>query len=105
MFTTKFKEKNYLQFYSMLYCFSQSFPNQIKSFNILAIFRRSVQRVGGARFSSSESLHAGNAASFEELSQLGQAVGSNVSDLTRPRFELQTFRTRSKRVTARPSSR
>ena len=45
---------------------------------------------------------AGNTAPFEML-QRWQAVGNTVSDLTDPRFESQTSRSRDKRATARPA--
>ena len=37
------------------------------------------------------------------MSQWWQAVGNTVSDLTNPRFELQTSLSRDERVTAQPS--
>ena len=42
---------------------------------------------------------------FEEMSQRWRAVGSTVSDLTGPRFEPQTSRSRDECVTARPTGR
>ena len=51
----------------------------------------------------SASLRPGNTAPFEEMSQRWRAVGNTVSDLTGPRFEPQTSRSRDKRVTARPT--
>ena len=42
----------------------------------------------------SASLHSGNTASFKEMSQRWLAVGNTVYDLTRPRFEPQTSRSR-----------
>ena len=53
----------------------------------------------------SASLRPGNTAPFEEMSQRWRAVGNTVSDLTGPRFEPQTSRSRDERVTARPSGR
>ena len=53
----------------------------------------------------SASLRPGNTASFEEVSQRRQAVGNTVSDLTGPRFEPQTSRSRDERVAARPTGR
>ena len=53
----------------------------------------------------SASLRPGNTAPFEEMSQRWRAVGNTVSDLTGPRFEPQTSRSRDKRVTARPTGR
>ena len=47
----------------------------------------------------------GNTAPFEEMSQRWRAVGNTVSDLTGPRFEPQTSRSRDERVTARPTGR
>ena len=52
----------------------------------------------------SASLRPGNTAPFEEMSQRWRAVGNTVSDLTGPRFEPQTSRSRDKRVTARPKN-
>ena len=56
--------------------------NQIKSFIILALI-----------------------SPFEEMSQRWRAVDNTVFDLTCPRFELQTSRSRDERVTARPTGR
>ena len=39
------------------------------------------------------------------MSQRRRAVGNTVSDLTGPRFEPQTSRSRDERVTARPTGR
>ena len=50
-------------------------------------------------------LHPGNAAPFEEMLQRWRFVDNRVSDLTGPRFELQTSRSRDDRVTARPTGR
>ena len=50
----------------------------------------------------SASLRPGNTAPFEEMSQRWRAVGNTVSDLTGPRFEPRTSRSRDERVTARP---
>ena len=47
----------------------------------------------------------GNTASFEEMSQRWRAVSNTVSDLTGPRFELQTSLSGDERVTARPTGR
>ena len=44
-----------------------------------------------------------NRASFEEMSQRWRVVGNTVSDLTGPRFESQTSRSRDERVTAWPT--
>ena len=46
----------------------------------------------------SASLRPDNTASFEEVLQRRQAIGNTVSDLTGPRFEPQTSRSRDKRV-------
>ena len=46
----------------------------------------------------------GNTASFEEMLQWWRAVGNAVPDLTGPRFEPQTSRSRDERVTARPTA-
>ena len=46
-----------------------------------------------------------NTAPFEKKSQRWRAVGNTVSDLTGPRFEPQTSRSRDERVTARPTGR
>ena len=53
----------------------------------------------------SASLCPGSTAPFEEMSQQWRAVGNTVSDLTGPRFEPQTSRSRDERVTARPTGR
>ena len=53
----------------------------------------------------SASLRPGNTAPFEETSQRWRAVDKTVSDLTGPRFEPRTSRSRDKRVTARPTGR
>ena len=53
----------------------------------------------------SASLRPGNTAPFEEMSQRWRAVSNTVSDLTGPRFEPQTSRSRDERVTARPIGR
>ena len=53
----------------------------------------------------SASLRAGSTGLFEEISQRWQAIGSNVLDLTDPRFEPQTSRSRDERVIARPAGR
>ena len=54
---------------------------------------------------NSASLRSGNTAPFEEISQQWRAVGNTVSDLTGPRFEPQTSRSRHERVIARPTGR
>ena len=40
---------------------------------------------------------------FEEMSQRWRAINNTVSDLTAPRFEPQTFRSRDECATARPT--
>ena len=42
---------------------------------------------------------------FQEMLQRWGAIGNTVYDLTDPRFEPQTFRSRHERVTARPTGR
>ena len=51
----------------------------------------------------SASLLPGNTASFEEMSQQWRPVGNSVSDLTGPRFEPQTSRSKNERITVRPT--
>ena len=58
---------------------------QIKSFIILAVLRRSVQRVCRAHLCVIAA--AGNTAPFEEMSQRWRAVVNALSDLTDPRFK------------------
>ena len=53
----------------------------------------------------SASLRPGNTAPFEEMSQQWRAISNTLSDLTGPRYEPQTFRSRDERVTARPVGR
>ena len=48
---------------------------------------------------------AGNAAPFEEMTQLRQAVRNSVSDLTGRRFEPHTSRSRDVRVIAQPQNK
>ena len=48
----------------------------------------------------SMSLHPGNTASSEKMLQWWRAVGSTMSDLTGPMFDLQTYRFRDERVPA-----
>ena len=77
--------------------------NQLKSFIILAVLCRSVQRVCVAhlRFIAP----AGNTASFEEMSRWWRAVGNTLSDLTGLRCEPQTSHSINEYVTARPTGR
>ena len=49
----------------------------------------------------SASLRSGNTTPFEEMSQRWQEVGNNVSDLTCPKFEPETFRSKDELVTVR----
>ena len=51
----------------------------------------------------SASYRPGNRAPFEEMLQQWQVVDNTVTDLTGPRFELQTSRSRDERVTTRPT--
>ena len=48
------------------------------------------------------SLSPGNTAFFEEILLLWQTTGKTFSDLTGPKFESQTSRSRDQRVTSRP---
>ena len=48
----------------------------------------------------SASLRPGNAVPFNEMLQRWRVVGNTVSNLTGPRFETQTSRSRDERVTA-----
>ena len=50
-------------------------------------------------------LRLSNIASFKEMSKRWRAVGNTAFDLTGPRFEPWTSRSRDERVTARPTSR
>ena len=69
---------------------------------ILAVIRRMCKELAGP---ISASLRTGNTAPFEEMSQRWRAVGNTVSDLTSPRFEPLTSRSRDERATAQPSGR
>ena len=51
------------------------------------------------------SLHSGNTAPLKEMSQWWRVVGNTVSDMTGPKFEPQTSRSRDERATARPTGR
>ena len=53
----------------------------------------------------STSLRPGNTASFEEMSRRWKAVGNTVSNLTSPRIEPHTYRSRDERVIAWPTGR
>ena len=46
-----------------------------------------------------------NTAPFEEILQRKLGVGNTLSDLTGPRYEHQTFRSRDKHVVARPTGK
>ena len=50
-------------------------------------------------------MRLGSTASFEEMSQRGRDVGNTVSNLTGPRFEPLTSRSRDERVTVRSAGR
>ena len=63
------------------------------------------ERVTSWRGPSPRHLRPGNTAPFEEMSQRWRAVGNTMSDLTGPRFEHQTSRSKDKRVTVRPTGR
>ena len=63
------------------------------------------KRVTSLRGPNLRSLRLGNTASFEEMLQRWRAVGNTVFDLTGPRFEFQTSRSRDERVTVRPTRR
>ena len=76
--------------------------NQIRSFIILVYYAEACNELAEP---ISASLRPGNTAPFKEISQRWQAVGNTVSDLTGPRFEPQTSRSRDERVTARPTDR
>ena len=51
----------------------------------------------------SASLIQGNTAPFEEMILRWRAIGNTLHNLTSQRFELQTFRSRDKCVTVRPT--
>ena len=76
---------------------------RIKSFIILALLRRSEQRVCEAHLriiaSGQHSSFRNKCRSCAEL-----FVGNTVSDLARPRLEPQTSRSRDELVTARPTN-
>ena len=72
----------------------------IKYFTTLAVLRQSVKRVYGAHL---RVIGLTNIASFEEMLQRRQAVGNTVYNLTCPRFEPYTSRSRDERATARPT--
>ena len=72
----------------------QNISNQIKSFIILSVIRRSdVTSVAGP---ISASLRPGNTDPFEKMSQRRRAVGNTVSNLTGPRFEPLDFQRRTR---------
>ena len=70
---------------------------QIKSFIILAVLRESVYRVCWAHL---RVIAPGQHSSFQRNVAAVRAVGHTVSDLTGPRFEPQTSRSRDERVNA-----
>ena len=74
----------------------------IKSFIIVTELRRSVLRVEGP---VSSSLRLGSTTSFKEMSQRWRSVGNTLCDLTGPRFEPQTSRSRDERLNTRPTGR
>ena len=71
-------------------------------FIILAVLRRGVLRARGAHL---HVIAPGNTAPFEEMLRWWRAVGNTVFNLTGPRFEPQTSRSRDERVTVRPTGR
>ena len=50
----------------------------------------------------SASLRPSNTASFEEMSKWWRTIGDSVPNLTSPRFEPQTSRSRDERITIQP---
>ena len=74
----------------------------IKSFVVLAVIRRSLQRVGGAHL---RVIAPGQHSSFRRNVAAVPAVGKTVSDLTGPRFERPTSCSKEERVIARPTGR
>ena len=60
--------------------------NQIKSFIIVTVLRRSVNELAGP---ISPSLRLGNTAPFKKMSQRRRAVSNTVSDLTGPNLNLE----------------
>ena len=72
---------------------------KIKSFIILTVLRQGCNKL--AR-SISASLRSGTTSLFKGMLQRRRAVDNIVSDLTAPRFEPQTFRSRDERVTTQP---
>ena len=74
----------------------------IKSFIILAVIRRSVERVRGAHL---RVIAPGQYSFFRRNVAAVANVNNTVSNLTGPKFEPQTSYARNKRVTARPTGR
>ena len=68
---------------------------RIKSFILLTALREACNEFVGP---ISTLLRPSNTVHFEKMSQWWRAVGKTVSDLTGPRFEPQTSRTREERV-------
>ena len=73
-------------------------PCKIKSFITLAVFCQSVLRVGMTHLRVIAP--AGNTAPFEEMLKRWRDVGNTESNLTLPKFEPQTSRSRVVRVPA-----
>ena len=88
--------------YSFLFAISYLFTNQICHYT-RSITPKRVDNEFAVLISAS--LRPGNTAPFEEMPQQRRAVGTTVSELPGPRFELQTFRTRDECVIARPTGR
>ena len=63
------------------------------------------KRVTNLLAQSPASLRPGTTAPFEEMSQRWRVVGNTLSELTDPRFEPQTSRSRDESVTDRPTGR
>ena len=76
-----------------------SLSNQIKSFIMHAVIRRSITSFQAEAIYAS--LRPGNLAPFEKTLQQWLAVGNIVSNLTCSRLEPQTSRSRDERVTVR----
>ena len=74
--------------------------SQIKSFIIITVFRDACNEFAGP---TSASLRPGNTAFFEKMLRRWRAVGNFVSNLTDPRFEPLTSRSRDERATTRPT--
>ena len=90
----------YLNYLAIFIYYCSQFTANIKSLFTLALLRQSVLRVRGAH---PRLLRPGNSAPFKEILQRWRVVGNTVSDLTGPRFEPQTSRSRDEHVTALPT--